>query len=80
MRQARDRSRLAIESLPTVWIVRESRGEDLESDNAIEPAVERAIHFPHSSGTEKRADFVRAEHSPDWKGHVGDWDIIAEYP
>jgi hypothetical protein len=79
-RFTRRRSCANLESLPTVWIVRESSGEDLESDDAIEPAVERAIHLPHSSGTEKRADFVRAERRLDWKGHVGGWGIIGEYP
>lgn len=61
VRERRDRSRLALETLPSSFVEREMRRKDLDRDGAIEACVDRAVDFAHAAGADRRNDLVPPE-------------------
>ena len=66
MRQLRNRARLALKTFPEFPALGEMFGEDLDGDVAVEPGIAGAIHFTHTTRTQRGQNFIRPE--PDARG------------
>ena len=70
MLEGRDSSRFAFEAHLQIRIRRELRGQDLDSDVAIQPRIARAIHLAHAASADRRHYFVRSEFGATGKGQA----------
>ena len=61
MIEGRGGARLLLEAGNAILIGRDARGQDLNRDLAVQPAIVRAIDLAHSAGAEQRGDPVWAE-------------------
>jgi len=71
MVEARDRLRLALESLPEVGVARDVLGEDLDRDGAFESCVASPIDLAHAACADQGEDLVRPEAFPGGERHEG---------
>ena len=69
MRERRHGARLALETRPSIGVVCDIGGQDLDGHVAPESRVPCAIHFTHTTGAERRDDLVRAEACAGGQGH-----------
>ena len=60
MTQTGQRLCFALESRLQVGLIGDVRREDLDGNGAVEALVARAIHFAHSTGANRRHDFIGA--------------------
>ena len=54
--EGRERASLVLEPRPSIRVVREGVGQDLDRNRASEPGVVRAVHLAHAAGAEQRLD------------------------
>src|SRR3954454_6376937 len=69
MRKAGDRTRLALEPLAQLSIVRYVAGNHFDGHDAIEPRIARAINFTHSAGAGGRQNLVGPDLLARSEGH-----------
>ena len=72
MIELQDAADFAAEAIAKLRVSRESVGEDLEGDDAIQPRVAGFVDLAHATGTERGEDFVRAETTAGSECH-GKW-------
>ena len=73
MVQAGDRACFSLEPALPVGFRRQPRGQDLESDDAIEASVACTIDFAHPAGAKRRENFVGTEAGAGLQFHNGAW-------
>jgi hypothetical protein len=71
MRELRDRAGLAVKALAKLWIGRQTLGEDLDRDGAIQTRVARFVNFTHPARADGRDDFVGAKARARGDRHLG---------
>ena len=61
MRERGDRARLSLEAATAIRIGRQLRGQDLQSDTAIETRVTGSVDLTHTAGADRCNDFIGPE-------------------
>jgi hypothetical protein len=63
------RSRLLLEAMAAVRVVRTPRREHLDGDDAVETRITGLVHLAHATGADRGEDLVRSETRARRKGH-----------
>ena len=61
-------SALRVRTLPEFRVSR-MFGKNLDRDGSIQPRVSRSVHFPHSTGADRREDFMGTKQLSGLKRH-----------